>query len=156
LKQCRGGRVLVLRSADISDLDMLTQMNRQLIEDEGSQNPMTYEELKNRMMNWLQTEWNIDLLISNDTVVGYALYQYRNNQYNEAEKEVYLRQFFIMRDSRNKGYGQLGIELLRESRFNEVKTITIDVLETNPKGMNFWRKCGFLPYCTTMKQIHNK
>jgi GNAT superfamily N-acetyltransferase len=151
LKQCRGGRVLVLRSANNSDLDILTQMNRELVEDEGSQNPMKYEELKNRMMNWLMTDWNIDLLTSNDTVVGYALYQYRNNQYNEAEKEVYLRQFFIMRESRNKGYGQLGIELLRERRFNEVKTIIIDVLETNPKGINFWRKCGFLPYSATMK-----
>jgi predicted acetyltransferase len=143
--------MLTLRRADYNDLELLANMNKYLIEDENSPNPMTYQELKSRMMNWLRTDWNIDLLLFGDEVVGYALYQFRTNAYFPEQKEVYIRQYFIMRGHRSEGYGQEGIKMLFESRFKDVETIMIDVLEENPRGMNFWRKSGFIPYSTTMK-----
>jgi GNAT superfamily N-acetyltransferase len=141
---------LILRRASESDLIVLAQMNKQLIVDEGNPNPMTIQELEERMRGWFFSDWNIDLICCAAQVIGYALYQYRENQYYKEQEEVYLRQYFIKPDFRNKGFGQAGINLLLENRYTSEQTIVIDVLECNPKGMNFWEKVGFIPYSTTM------
>jgi GNAT superfamily N-acetyltransferase len=143
---------LILKKATILDLDQLVVMNKHLIEDEGSGNPMSIEQLLNRMKDWLESGWEIDLLCESSSVVGYALYQFRPHPYNESREEVYLRQFFVKREYRNRGYGNEGIKLLISERLQDMDTITIDVLETNPAGMRFWQKIGFLPYSTTMKR----
>lgn len=44
------------------------------------------------------------------------------------------------------GFGIAGIELLKSTRFQDVKRIVIDVLESNPSGLGFWRKAEFIPY----------
>ncbi|OXS59817.1 hypothetical protein B1A99_09755 [Cohnella sp. CIP 111063] len=82
---------LHLRDATIDDLELLTDMNRQLIEDEGSSNPMNREQLKQRMRDWLTSDWKVDLLVSGEDVVGYALYQFRSNVYRPEVREAYLR-----------------------------------------------------------------
>lgn len=84
---------LHLRSAEFKDLELLTEMNKQLIEDEGSSNPMSLAELRQRMKEWLQGSWNTDLIMNNDEVIGYALYCFKENQYDNEIKEVYLRQY---------------------------------------------------------------
>jgi ribosomal protein S18 acetylase RimI-like enzyme len=155
----RGRKVrlsLKLVSATEFDLIALTQMNKGLIDDEGSQNPMTIHELENRMKGWLISDWSIDVIYKNSVIVGYALYQIRQNQYLAEEKEVYLRQYYIKPAFRRQGIGHDGIKLLKENRFNEAQTVTIDVLVENQRGMNFWRKVGFIPYCMTMKTSTQK
>jgi GNAT superfamily N-acetyltransferase len=144
---------LALRKATIVDLDQLAVMNKHLIEDESSGNPMNIEQLFARMKDWLKSGWEIDLLCQSSSVVGYALYQFRPHPYNESREEVYLRQFFVKREYRNRGYGREGIELLLSERFQGMDTVTIDVLEANPAGMRFWQKVGFLAYSTTMKRV---
>ncbi|GIQ69636.1 hypothetical protein XYCOK13_24600 [Xylanibacillus composti] len=139
---------LFLRQADASDLPLLSRMNRQLIEDEGSTNPMSTEELLVRMKGWLQSGWQIDLLLRDTTVLGYALYQLRRNE--RGKEEVYLRQYFIERKHRGRGYGQAGIALLLETRWDPGHTIVVEVLETNPAGHRFWQRVGFAPYSTTL------
>ncbi len=142
---------LQLRKAGVSDIEILALMNSQLIEDEGSQNPMSIQQLEVRMLNWLKEHWEIDLICESERVVGYALYQFRQNPYFQEQDEVYLRQYFISREHRGKGLGLEGIRVLKESRFNKASTIVIDVLESNSRGMNFWRKAGFLPYYVNMR-----
>ncbi|SFL34553.1 Protein N-acetyltransferase, RimJ/RimL family [Paenibacillus sp. 1_12] len=141
---------LMIREAAMGDLKEIARMNKELIEDEHSQNPMQVDELEQRMKDFLSNNWSVDLLYSSEEIVGYALYQFRVNPFNQELKEVYLRQYFISRAHRNKGYGSEGIRLLIDQRFNAAE-ITIDVLMSNPKGMNFWKKVGFQPYCSTMK-----
>jgi ribosomal protein S18 acetylase RimI-like enzyme len=142
---------LQLRNADESDLPELARMNKQLIEDEGHSNPMSVGELEERMRSWLLSDWHIDLLCRGENVtIGYAVYQYRNNPYDPDQVGVYLRQYFISRDHRRQGYGQAGIQLLQESRFKSCHTVLLDVLSNNHRGMSFWQKVGFSPYCTTM------
>jgi RimJ/RimL family protein N-acetyltransferase len=138
-------RLVVIRRAEVHELPFLAQMNKQLIDDEGSPNPMNMEQLVERMRGWFFADWNIDMICNATEIVGYALYHFRELN------EVYLRQYFIRSEFRNLGYGQEGMNQLRISRFQNIKTITIDVLESNPIGMNFWKKVGFIPYCTTMK-----
>lgn len=43
---------LELRKAVLSDIDILSEMNAQLIEDEGSLNPMDLRELKQRCVSF--------------------------------------------------------------------------------------------------------
>lgn len=50
-------------------------------EDEGSPNPMSLDELEQRMRDWLKSGWHIDLLCIDKDVVGYALYRFRQNEY---------------------------------------------------------------------------
>lgn len=149
------GDTLTLRKAAEPDLEELAAMNKQLINDEGSRNPMDIDQLLERMRDWMTTGWEIDLLCNSSDVVGYALYQFRPNSYDAHWKEAYLRQYFIKRDYRNRGYGRAGIELLLMERLQGIETITIEVLETNPNGMRFWGNAGFMPYSTTMKRIQS-
>lgn len=142
-----------LRTVKEIEIHIIAEMNAQLIEDERSTNPMNREQLELRALDWLRADWNIDFICANNKIVGYALYQfkYQSTQFNRNLKEVYLRQYFIRREERNKGYGIDGIKLLKEQRFNGIKTIIIDVLEANPKGRAFWEKAGFMPYYTNMR-----
>lgn len=142
---------LKLKRASSIDIDILAQMNKQLIEDEGSLNPMSIFELKQRMDTWLQTDYFADLIIANQKVIGYALYSFKQNQYDKNLKEVYLRQYFIGRKFRKLGLGLQGIKLFKEERFKDVNSIEIDVLESNIIGKNFWIKAGFKPMYTNMK-----
>lgn len=142
---------LELRRATSSDIDRLAEMNKQLIEDEGSMNPMNLDELKQRMYEWLHSSYFADLLISDQEVAGYALYTFRANSYDKNIQEVYLRQYFIGRTFRKQGLGLKGIGLLKEQRFKDMDTIEIDVLEANTAGKSFWVSAGFEPYAINMK-----
>jgi RimJ/RimL family protein N-acetyltransferase len=142
---------LRLQSAGNSDLQILAEMNKQLIEDEKSSNPMGIKELEERMREFLENTWEIDLIMKEAKIIGYTLYKYQEDLLNRDEKQVYVRQYFIRREYRNMGYGIAGIELLKKTRFKDVKRIEIDVLETNPEGKRFWDRAGFKPYYTNMR-----
>ncbi|MBB6022254.1 GNAT superfamily N-acetyltransferase [Paenibacillus sp. JGP012] len=141
---------LRLQSAVEGDLPILAEMNKQLIEDEKSSNPMGMKELEERMRQFFG-DWEIDLIMKEDGVVGYVLYQYQVNSHNSEGRQVYIRQYCIRRECRKMGYGIAGIELLKKTRLKDVKRIEIDVLETNPDGKRFWNKAGFKPYYTNMR-----
>jgi len=108
---------LILHNANEPDLPVLARMNKQLIDDEGSKNPMSIEELERRMKGWLLSDWKIDLISNSSETIGYALYQYIT--IFKEQKEVYLRQYYIKPDFRNQGYGHEGIKLLLANRFDE-------------------------------------
>ena len=141
---------LLIRPATKSDLPILAQMNRRLIEDEGSRNPMSIAELQNRMGEWLGDEWQVDLFSEGDTVVGYAVYQFRKDIYKPDEVMVYLRQLYIERDRRRRGLGSRAFKLVAQTRFPAGCRIEVDVLASNPRGAKFWAQVGFQPYCTTL------
>lgn len=117
-----------------SDLPLLAERNRHLIEDEGSENPMSVPELENRMSGFLSNGYTAYLFWKDEKPVGYALVDMTKTPY-------YLRQFFIARDSRRKRFGKAAFSLLlRELNCN---TIDIDVLTGNESGLAFWKSLGF-------------
>lgn len=133
------------RKAGADDVPMLAEMNLELIRDEGSRNPMTLEELADRMAGWLERgEYDAWLLCDGDETVGYALCQHR-----ERESEVYLRQYLIRQPYRRRGCGLEGIRMLRE-RLAGIP-LSIDVLDGNVRGRRFWAKAGFVPYSIRMR-----
>ena len=133
---------MVINECTYNDLDILADLNKQLIDDENSNNNMSIEELKERMNGFISTTYKAFLFLIEDNIYGYALVNIEKNPY-------YLRQFFIVREFRQNGYGKKALSLL----LDELKTTEIDleVLSNNERGISFWRSCGFREYSKYMK-----
>jgi ribosomal protein S18 acetylase RimI-like enzyme len=120
-------------------------MNKDLIEDEGSHNPMTVTQLEDRMRDWLESgDYDAILFEYNAAVVAYALFQ-------QKPESIYLRQFFVDRDFRRRGIGQSAIYMLMNDIFPPGLRITLDVLSKNPAGWTFWRRVGFHNFAFTLE-----
>jgi len=126
---------MIIRKCSLLDIDKLAELNKQLIEDEKSDNRMNISELKSRMKGFLQTEYSAYFFLEEDAIVGYALV-------NMECTPIYLRQFLIDRQYRRNHVGKKAISLLLE----ELKTDTLDieVLSWNEPGIRFWTSCGFV------------
>ena len=141
---------VTLRPATLQDVPLLARMNRQLIEDEGSRNPMDEAALAERMRGWLAGEYTAVLFMRGEAIVGYALYQMRPDEYFPQQRYVYLRQLYVAREARRQGVGSAAFRLLREQCFPHSTPVMLDVLEHNATGRAFWEALGFRPYVTTM------
>ena len=94
------GKNIRIRPATPADINALASMNKQLIEDEKHNNPMTVRQLKERMEGFLSGDYTALIFADADGgTIGYALV-------NKTTDPLYLRQFFICRDERRKGYGR--------------------------------------------------
>lgn len=143
---------LTSRPAQAGDLDELARMNRALIEDEGSRNPMTPAELRERMRRWLEDEaWQAVVFENAEEVVGYAVYRVEPDSFDPARPAVYLRQLFIRREHRRQGCGRAAFRQLTTHHFPAGAEVTLDVLATNPRGLAFWEAAGLAPYATVMR-----
>jgi GNAT superfamily N-acetyltransferase len=131
------------RLAGEADLELLGEWNHQLIRDEGHSNPMSAEELTERMRRWLQGEYEAVLFFT-DEPVGYALYQ-------KEEELVYLRQLFVRRDRRRRGIGRAAMETLKKEIWPEGLRFTVAILSCNTNAIRFYRSVGYQDYCLTME-----
>lgn len=131
-----------LQKCSIQDAGKLALFNKQLIEDEKSDNPMDLIDLERRMKEFLETEYDAYFFIENSQIIGYALLRVTSNP-------VYLRQFFIDRDHRKRHYGTQAFHMLLE--YLGIKEIDLDVLPWNKRGLAFWKQCGFSETCIAMK-----
>jgi len=130
--------------ATLADAEKLALLNKQLIEDENHDNPMTVDQLTERMSSFLSGDYsaifcvdeNQKTLGKNKKILGYALV-------NKTTNPIYLRQFFIFRDERRKGYGKQFLIKLLESLNTD--TIDIEVLAGNEAGKAFWLSLNFKP-----------
>ena len=123
-----------IRKCILDDVPQLAFFNKQLIEDETSNNPMTIEELEERMTGFLKSEYDAYFFLVDETVVGYALVK-------KTCTPLYLRQFLIEREYRRKHYGREAFRALLE--YLGVGRMDIEVLPWNERGMRFWESCGF-------------
>lgn len=118
-----------------TDCILLSQLNKQLIEDERSDNTMTCDELEARMKSFIENdEYAAYFFIEGNTIIGYALV--KNNTIPK-----YLRQFFIIREYRRKSNGKNAFFLLLN--YLKINIIDIEVLDCNEIGKLFWKSCGF-------------
>jgi len=72
------------RRATSHDCALLSELNHQLIRDEGHRNKMTVLELEQRMKGWLASEYVALFFEKDGEIVAYALYR-------EQPEEIYLR-----------------------------------------------------------------
>jgi GNAT superfamily N-acetyltransferase len=139
------------RQATKADIDTLAEWNKQLIEDEGSTNPMTVEQLAERMTGFLNGDYRAVIVTADGADTGYILYKQEKNEYFPDRKSVYVRQYFIDRTKRSKGIGETAFNIIADKHLKGAE-LNLDVLEDNPKGRRFWEKIGFKPNYTAMKR----
>lgn len=133
------------REATAADCPLLAELNHQLIRDEGHRNPMNVAQLEARMHGWLASgEYRAVLFEVGGGVVAYALFR-------EAEAEVYLRQFFVVRHHRRAGVGRRAMTLLMSQVWPPDKRLTVSVLAKNAAGLAFWRALGYADYDLTLE-----
>jgi GNAT superfamily N-acetyltransferase len=132
------------RRALPSDVALLAQMNADLIRDEGHSNPMTAEQLEERMREWLAGEYSAILFEQDHQVVAYALY--RDNE----GRGIYLRQFFVLGALRRRGLGRQAIAILKTDILEKGTRIAVDVLTRNSRALSFWHAVGFTDYAVTL------
>lgn len=133
------------RIAGKDDLPLLAELNRQLIEDEAHANPMTLPELEERLRGWLVRTYTAVLFMEAGSVVGYALYRTANTG-------IFLRQFFICREARRRGFGREAMDLLCRRVWPAGALVTLEALSANRAAIDFWRALGFEEYAVTMRR----
>jgi GNAT superfamily N-acetyltransferase len=134
--------MLTLRKGSLDDLELLSHMNRHLIEDEQHDNPLDISQLKGRMRDFLTSDYNAYLFCIESAVVGYALVDLKKDP-------PYLRHFFICREARRHGYGKLAFYKLLDTL--SIKTIEIEVFVWNDTGRAFWQSLGFKERSISMR-----
>lgn len=125
---------LFLKLCSDEDLEILVEFNRQLIEDEGHENPMNTAQLKERMKQFIHTHYKAFLFYSGNRYIGYALVDVNR-------RPLYLRHFFICRPFRRNGYGTKAFYTLLE--LFGAREIDLEVLSGNIRGIQFWQSLGF-------------
>jgi ribosomal protein S18 acetylase RimI-like enzyme len=131
------------RPATVADLPRLAAWNRELIEDERSDNPMSLAQLEERMRRWLAADYRAVVFESDDRPVGYALFR-------SDEDGVHLRQLLVLRAHRRRGFGREAVRLLREEVLPRGVRVWLQVLEQNERGLAFWGALGFRPHARTL------
>ena len=125
---------VLLYECTLDDCGELALLNRELIEDEGSDNTMSVSELETRARHFLQTDARAFFFKIGEETVGYALVRTK-------DEPMYLRQFFICRQYRRQGCGHTSFRLLLTTL--GISEIDIDVLSGNKIGIAFWLSVGF-------------
>lgn len=115
-----------IQECTMTDVTKLAVLNKQLIDDEKSDNPMNINELENRMKGFLETDYSAYFFIEDSQIIGYALIRNTSNP-------VYLRQFLIDRNYRKQHYGTQAFEMLL--RYLNIKEIDLEVLPWNKNGL---------------------
>ncbi|MCM3782497.1 GNAT family N-acetyltransferase [Neobacillus mesonae] len=127
---------LSIRICNADDLELLASLNGQLIEDEKHDNKMNIEQLRDRMKDFMDTDYAANIFEEKyGEVIGYALV-------NHSKQPIYLRHFFICRPQRRKGYGKLAFNKLIE--LLNTQNIDVEVMYWNKAGYDFWKALGFI------------
>jgi predicted acetyltransferase len=132
------------RRATLADCRRLAALNHQLIRDEGARNPMTVDQLEERMRGWLDGEYAAYLFEQDGEAVAYALFR-------EENEEIYLRQLFVVRGKRRLGIGRRAFGILRNEVWPNTKRLTVSVFVENAPAVAFWRSVGCKDYVLTLE-----
>lgn len=132
------------RMASADDAACLGAMNLQLIQDERHRNPMSADELAQRMRGWLSGDYEAVIFENDAGVVAYALH-------HPQDDFIYLRQFFVDRAMRRRGVGREAVGILREEVWPRDRRIVVTALTHNETAITFWRAVGFADYCLSLE-----
>lgn len=136
-----------IRKCGIEDSETLALLNKQLIDDEKSDNPMSVAELTERMKGFLSKEYSAYFFEAEDSVLGYALVK-------TDCKPLYLRQFFIARQYRRQRLGTEAFYALMG--LLGADTIDVEVLSHNEAGNRFWENLGFQEISRYMRKSRKR
>ena len=128
------------------DVPLVAKWNIQLHEDEAS-TPMTVEAAENRHLRWLKDEtFQGALFLINQEPIGYIIFEHRPVDPDlRASESVYVRQFFICRESRRKNYGTTAFNTFLNRYVPLTANVLLNVKSSNPVGQKFWESLDFNP-----------
>ena len=141
---------ITLRKATINDITALAEMNEQLIHDERSLNTINVRQLELRMQTWLDGSWSAIMIYKNDDLIGYLMYQQREDDYYPDQRVIFVRQYFVQRAYRRRGIGRQAFDLITEQYFPVDASVRLDVLATNSEALSFWEDLGFTQYAMSL------
>ena len=133
-----------IAKANYSDIEKLAGMNRRLIEDEGHPNPMSLEQLAQRMTGWLQGDYACYLMIEGRSAVAYCLFRDDGEFY-------YMRQLFVEREHRRKSIATNLLDWMYRNVWTD-KKVRLDVLYHNDEALAFYKAYGFQVGCLRMEK----
>jgi GNAT superfamily N-acetyltransferase len=135
---------LIIRPLVPADIPQVARWNTELHEDEGT-TPMSNDAAENRLRRWLETgRFQAVVFVVEDKEIGYLLYELRPVHDDQRSSEsVYLRQFFISRDSRRRGLGTAAINTFLREIIPSTARLVLEVKTSNPAGHQFWLNLGF-------------
>lgn len=133
-----------LSVASAQDVPELALMNKALILDEGSENPMTIAELETRMREFLTNGYTCVLIRPGSETAGYCLFRPEEG-HNGGKPGVYLRQYYIKPGYRRQGLGRTALQSIVDTCFADAAFVSLDVLDCNTVGKAFWAGVGFKP-----------
>ena len=137
---------LDFRIANEEDARLLAELNAQLIVDERHRSRMNMSEMEERMRDRLRGEYRAVLFSEGEKLVAYALFK-------EGPDKIHLRQLFVIRECRRRGYGRRTVETLRSVVWPPTKRLTVDVLVENLDALAFWRAVGYRDYSLTLEVV---
>lgn len=136
---------LRIDKANITEVDLLAQLNRQLDEDEPHPYPLPLSVLTERMARWIgEGEYDVLVFRCEGQPIGYAAWR-------ADEHGTYLRHFFICRDQRRQGWGRAAVQLLCRDVFPKDRPVNIDAAVANKQGIAFWHAIGFEDFSLGME-----
>ncbi len=121
--------------AELTNADVLAELNKHLIEDEQHPEPMDIDQLTHRMREWLATEYICYIAKENGHIIAYCLYRDDGDYY-------YMRQLYVDRAHRRKGIATRLLDWLYENVWTD-KKVRLDVLAHNEDAVAFYKRYGF-------------
>jgi len=123
-----------IKQCTVEDVQLLAKLNKLFIEEEDPEIHVSLPHLEDRMLSYINSEYNAFFFQHDDKTVGYALC-------SKSKTPMYLRQFYISNNERRKGYGKEAFTQLLE--YLSINQNDIDVYAWNDSGVAFWRSLGF-------------
>jgi len=129
-----------------SEIPLVAKWNVQLHEDEGSK-PMSIGAAEERYRRWLREGLYKGVIFRvNGAPIGYVIYEHRKKSPDFRDTEsVYIRQFFIAREFRRRGYGTTAFYMVVKKFVPNNTSVKLNVKSSNPLGQEFWETLGFKP-----------
>ncbi len=126
----------IFRLATINDLAELSVLNKQLREDERTDNEMSDEEITKRMESFITGQvYKVHVLENAEKeIIGYCVLDI-------TREPNYMRQLFVKSQYRNHGYGKLLLKKVMEEY--QLKEIDLEVMLWNESAIRFYEHIGF-------------
>jgi ribosomal protein S18 acetylase RimI-like enzyme len=135
---------MTIRKAKVSEFEKLAELNKKLIEDERHPNPMSAEQLVQRMSEWLQGEYVCYVVEKDEQTIAYCLYRDDGEYY-------FMRQLFVDREHRRRGIATAFLDWMYQHIWLD-KKVRLDVLSHNEEAIAFYKAYGFRIGCLRMEK----
>ena len=139
--------LLTWRRATAQDVRLLAGMNAELSRDEGAAPVGSLADYEERLRTWLDTDrYQAALAHRGDEPIAYVVWR-DDPDY----ADVFVRQFFVVREHRGQGLGRRLFEQAVDE-FWAGRLLRLDVYDSNPRGGAFWESLGFVPFSRLMRR----